>query len=98
MRLPSRLNLTDVAFADTNGAMTKFGQWMRSQPNPVINVARRFGVQRAAIYKWISGSRMPSATNCTAIEEITDGEVTVTDLLADHQAFRRREKRAAGRS
>ncbi len=46
-------------------------------------LSRAVGVQPPTLQQWINGSRPVPVQKCTAIERVTDGQVTRQDLRPD---------------
>ena len=52
----------------------------------VAELAERVGVTAATVYRWLDGTRTPSARQMRAIYEATDRQVTPTDLIIGARA------------
>ncbi|WKD23584.1 helix-turn-helix domain-containing protein [Pseudoalteromonas sp. KG3] len=48
-------------------------------------LAKILGVNQTAVFHWINRHGQAPAKYITRISELTNGEVSVNDLLADHQ-------------
>jgi len=48
-------------------------------------LARLLGTQQTAVWNWVNRHSQAPAKYIPRISELTNGEVSVNDLLADHQ-------------
>lgn len=51
--------------------------------------ARRLGVTRATVWNWMAGEEFPNPRNMYKVEKVTDGEVTIIDMM---EMYRERGK------
>ena len=64
--------------------MSSLGNWVRSSPEPVANLAKQLGVTRITLHRYMSGAQMPRPHGVRAIVELTDGAVTAAELERDY--------------
>ena len=57
----------------------RFERYMRVNKVDPARFARKIGVSKFAIYRWIHGERMPRLTNIKAIRRATRGKVDYKD-------------------
>jgi len=63
----------------------KLSRWMVKKRKRAADVVREAGLAKAALSRFMNGDAMLSAANCSKLIEYTDGEVTLKDLLAEHE-------------
>ena len=59
----------------------KFRNWRKKKELSQVEVARKLGVTQQAIANWEIGIRHPDKRLWRRIVEITEGEITIDDLL-----------------
>jgi transcriptional regulator with XRE-family HTH domain len=68
--------------------MTQLKQWLTEKGMKVDDLARALGRHRVTVFRYLRGEDMPRPDTATRIESVTEGAVTVSHLLTDHQAWR----------
>lgn len=63
------------------GDKMKLKKWMERNHIDISSMAEKLGVDRSSVHKYLDGTRTPRLSIAAKIEEITDGEVTCTELL-----------------
>lgn len=58
----------------------KLGDWLIQQELSVPAFARRIGVRKMTVYRWLAGKRVPRPEHMHAIALQTRGEVTANDF------------------
>jgi len=59
----------------------KLQNWLKEKGFSKAEFARKIGVSRHALYLYLKGKRQPRLDIALRIEEATNGEVTVKDLI-----------------
>ena len=59
----------------------KFRHWRESKELSQLEIARKLGVTQQAVANWEMGIRHPHKRLWKRIMEITEGEITIDDLL-----------------
>jgi DNA-binding transcriptional regulator YdaS (Cro superfamily) len=52
-------------------------RYLRTNGETPPDFARRIGVRRATVWRWLNGQRVPDRTSAIIIEHATNGDVTV---------------------
>ena len=60
--------------------------WLAETGTPLPDFAARVGHSEAGVRKWIYGQRFPRPDALRKIIEITDGKVTIADLMPKGEA------------
>lgn len=61
----------------------ELGDYLATRRLSLAAFAREVGgVTRSAVHKYVHGDRFPEASVAARIEEVTEGEVTASDMLA----------------
>ena len=63
-----------------DNALMKLEQWLKSNNMSAAAFAKRIGVARCSVYRYVSGERVPSRTYMGAILKETGGKVTANDF------------------
>ena len=58
-----------------------FSVWLKQSGLSAQSLAEALGVSRSAIYKWISGECLPSATILVRLEAMSQGKVTARSFV-----------------
>lgn len=58
-----------------------FRVWLKQSGLSAQALAETLGVSRAAIYKWIAGDCLPSATMLVKLEALSQGAVTARSFV-----------------
>lgn len=53
--------------------------------------AKDFGLKQGHVWHWVNTNKQAPAKYITRISELTNGEVSVNDLLADHQKSKKED-------
>ncbi len=61
--------------------------WVAMQPVTVEEIARRIGVHRVMLHKWMTGQHMPSARRQAFICIMTENAVTRDDMALSHSLY-----------
>jgi gp16 family phage-associated protein len=52
--------------------------WLAREGQTVAGFARRIGIDRSAVHRWLAGTRRPTVGAALRIEDATRGEVPVS--------------------
>lgn len=69
--------------------------WVRSQADTRVQVAKRLGISRDALHKLMRGQVFPRGSTRLAIARETEGAVSAADLVASFNAFQAAHTKAA---
>lgn len=58
-----------------------FSVWLKQSGLSAQSLAEALGVSRSAIYKWISGECLPSASILVRLEAMSQGRVTARSFV-----------------
>jgi transcriptional regulator with XRE-family HTH domain len=64
----------------------KLSRWMKKNGKSAADVCREAGLAKAALSRFLNGGAMLSAANCEKLIDLTDGDVSLKDLLAESGA------------
>ena len=62
---------------------TPLSDWLLRNGVTAPALAADLGVSRAAVYAWAAGANRPTLLHAQSIVRLTNGELTVHDLLAE---------------